>query len=355
VATNLQDLRQQSGTAVAEKKPNLVVEALAKSANAMKAVLPKHLTPERMSRMALGVLRTNNSLRKAAEANPASFAHAVVMAGQLGLEIGAFGEAHLVPFGDEITLIPGYQGLVKLAKNTGLVIDIYAHEVRENDKFELTYGLDRTLKHTPLSKGGFPASDDERGPIVGFYAVAVLKDGTRTFWAMSTSDINETRDASRGYQAAKRYKKESPWDTHYEAMGRKTVVRALCNWLPKSAEVRAAIDMDYALDQGRHVKTLDADFTVETTEAEAEDPPKVTDKSKKEDPPPADDPHAGEERAPTLDELKDLVAEGRMADAREVCPPELKDALEAMITSRTNATKQAAPKQAAQQQRDPFE
>jgi len=356
LATDLEALRGKQ--AVVEKKANPVVDALAKSTNALRSVLPKHITPERMSRMALGILRTNASLARVAEANPASFAHAVVMAGQLGLEIGSFGEAHLVPFGNEITLIPGYQGLVKLVKNTGLVIDIYAHEVREKDDFELTYGLARDLKHKPMSKGGFPCSDEERGEIVGFYSVAVLKDGTRTFWAMSRSDVDATRDASRGYQASKKYKKESPWDTHYEAMGRKTVVRALCNWLPKSAEARAALEMDYALDAGRRIKTLDADFTVEAEEPEPEPEPKQIESQAvtgaaaetKKEAAAAEPPEEG--GAPTLEDLTAMVKAGDIEDARAICPAELSGALEGVIKSWT-APKKEQPHRPAR--RDGFD
>jgi len=263
--------RLKAGEIAKQELPkNPVAAALLKAQSAMKAVLPKHITPERMSRMALGILRTNNSLAAAAKKNPDSFAHAVVQAGQFGLEIGAFGEAHLVPFGDEVTLIPGYQGLVKLAKNSGHVIDIYAHEVREHDKFKLVYGLSRDLQHEPLAERGFPASPEKRGEIVGVYAVAIYRDQTRTFWALSLADVLKTRDDSRGYKAAKARRKEHPWDTHFEAMARKTAVRALCNWLPKSPEMSAALAFDHAHDRGNRV-IMDVDYTIDETPIAGED------------------------------------------------------------------------------------
>lgn len=263
-----------TGTALDKKDGNPIIAALAKANNAMKAVLPKHLTPEKMSRLALSVLRTNRTLAATAQGNPESFVAAVMTAGQLGLEIGIFGEAHLVPFGSEIACIPGYQGLMKLARNSRMVVDIYAHEVRKNDKFEMAYGLQRGLKHEPLTtaqataapgsaptSGGFPASDEQRGDIVGFYAVAELANGSRTFFAVSLAEAHKTRDASRGYQAAKKYKKDHPWDTHFEAMGRKTAIRRLCNTLPKSPELAAALAIDNAHDRGV-TAAIDADFTV---------------------------------------------------------------------------------------------
>jgi recombination protein RecT len=209
--------------------------------------LPKHMSPDRMVRIALTAFRMNPKL---AQTDPRSVFAAVIQSSQLGLEVGLMGEAHLVPFGSQCQLIPGYQGLMKLARNSGIVQDIYGHEVRVNDKFDIVLGLNRTLVHEPLKKSGFPSSDEERGTIVGFYAVAVFKDGTRTFHAMSKEQIEQVRDNSRGYQMAKKYGKESPWDTHFIPMGLKTVIRRLCNLLPKSPELAMALAMDDVNERG---------------------------------------------------------------------------------------------------------
>ena len=96
--------------------------------------LPKHINPDRMARIALTAFRMTPKL---AECDPRSIFAAVIQASQLGLEVGLMGEAYLVPFGDQCQLIPGYTGLMKLARQSGLVQDIYAHEVRVNDKFTL--------------------------------------------------------------------------------------------------------------------------------------------------------------------------------------------------------------------------
>lgn len=210
--------------------------------------LPKHINPDRMARIALTAFRMSPSLAKC---QPASIFAAVIQSSQLGLEVGLMGEAHLVPFGDQCQLIPGYQGLMKLARQSGLVVDIYAHEVRENDTFDVVLGLDRSLIHQPLKKNGFPASDAERGEIVGFYAVAKFKDGSNTFVAMSRFDVEKIRDNSRGYQAAKRYKKESLWDTDFLSMGLKTVIRRLIKFLPKSPELATAMALDAVAENGK--------------------------------------------------------------------------------------------------------
>ncbi|WP_126448368.1 recombinase RecT [Sulfuricystis multivorans] len=226
--------------------------------------LPKHINPDRMARIALTAFRMTPKL---GECDPRSVFAAVIQSSQLGLEVGLMGEAHLVPFGDQCQLIPGYTGLMKLARQSGLVQDIYAHEVRVNDKFTLKLGLERVLEHKPLTgPGGFPASDEERGEVVGFYAVAVFKDGSRTFVAMSRKEVERIRDNSRGYQAAKRFKKESVWDSDFVAMGLKTVIRRLCKFLPKSPELATALALDAVAENGK-AQNLDVKEVVEGTYA----------------------------------------------------------------------------------------
>ena len=211
--------------------------------------LPKHINPDRMARIALTAFRMTPKL---GECDPRSVFAAVIQSSQMGLEVGLMGEAHLVPFGNQCQLIPGYTGLMKLARQSGLVQDIYAHEVRVNDNFTLKLGMERSLDHDPLTTlGGFPAADDERGDVAGFYAVAVFKDGSRTFVAMGRKEIEKIRDNSRGYQSAKRYKKESVWDSDFTAMGLKTAIRRLCKYLPKSPELASALALDAVAEQGK--------------------------------------------------------------------------------------------------------
>ena len=209
--------------------------------------LPKHLSAERMVRVALSAYRLQPKL---ADCHPQSVFAAVIQAAQLGLELG-MGEAYLVPFKRECQLISGYQGLMKLARNTGQVQDFYAYEVRANDAFEVVLGLERNLYHEPLKEHGFPASDEQRGPIVGFYAVAVLKDGSRSFQAMSRAQVEAVRDHALGYQAAKANHKESLWDTDFLSMGLKTVIRRLCKYLPRSPELATALLLDTLAEQGK--------------------------------------------------------------------------------------------------------
>ncbi len=50
--------------------------------------------------------------------------------------------------------------------------------------------------------------------------------------------------AVKGYQASKKYNKESLWDTDFTSMGLKTAIRRLCKYLPKSPELATALVID---------------------------------------------------------------------------------------------------------------
>ena len=152
----------------------------------------------------------------------------------------------MLPGGD------GLQGGRGLARRSGQIVSIAAHEVCENDKFELVYGLDEKLLHTP--------SLGARGDILGFYAVAKLKDGGHCFEFMSRLQVEEIQAA-----ADKKNKYPSKvWQEHFTEMGRKTVIRRLAKYLPLSIEFQTAAALDGMADGGKdqHLDTLDGDFAI---------------------------------------------------------------------------------------------
>jgi len=244
--------RHQQQGAVARRPASDFPALLELSKNEIARALPKHLNPDRMARIALTAFRKNEALGKC---DPMSVLAAIVQSSQLGLEVGMNGEAHLVPYKGECQLIPGYLGLMKLARQSGFVSDIYAHEVRAKDRFKLKLGIERLLEHELMSlPGGFPVSEDARGQVVGFYAVAVLKDGSRTFEVMSLQEVERIRDGSNGYKSAKANNRQSAWDTDFVPMGLKTILRRLCKYLPKSTELATALALDSVAEAGQSQK-----------------------------------------------------------------------------------------------------
>lgn len=195
---------------------------LQKNLDKLAEVLPSYLDPHRMQRLAVSVFRKNPAL---ARCKPASFVSAIMECGQLGLEPGLLNEASLVPYGDECTLVTGYKGLMKCAMRSGEINSIRVEEVKEADTFEEVLGSDPKLVHIP-GKG-------KRGEVTHYYAIARMKMGDPIWRVMTREDIEEHRDQyAKGLN-----RKDSAWNTNFDAMAKKTVIRQLCKYLPASVEL----------------------------------------------------------------------------------------------------------------------
>lgn len=245
--TNLAQLKQTSKMVARDAGIGNVKAFFEAQKSTLSAVLPKHVSPDRMLKIALGALRTTPKLMNC---SVESLMGAVVHCSQLGLEPNTpLGHAYLIPFENrsrgvtEVQIVLGYKGLVDLARRSGQIVSIAAHEVCENDEFEFSYGLEETLVHKP-------AMGKPRGAVVAFYAVAKLVGGGHAFEVMSAEQINEIRDASQNYKFA-RDKAKTVWGQHYAEMGRKTVLRRLVKYLPVSIELAQAATLDEVSSAGR--------------------------------------------------------------------------------------------------------
>jgi recombination protein RecT len=243
----------------AARAVNPAVTALTSAMAGIASVLPKHITADRMSKIALGCLRTNRKLYDAAKRNPSSFVNAIMSASRLGLEPGI--DAHLIPYENrkantvEIQMIPDWRGLLALARRSGMVTSISIQLVHQHDEFELELGLAEKLVHKPLIHG-------DRGPVILGYAVARFSDGSHHVEWMSTSSINAIRDASQNYRTAVKYNRnDNPWQQHWDEMARKTIARRISKYLPRSIEIINAETLIDAADQGK-AAAFDGAFVV---------------------------------------------------------------------------------------------
>lgn len=206
---------------------------------AIAQAIPRHMTPERLLRIATTSIRQNPKLKVC---TPQSLLGAVMQCAQLGLEPSILGHAYLVPYKnkkkegervwyeDECQFQIGYKGLIELARRTGQISSIMAHGVHENDEFEYEYGINDKLRHVP--------TDGDRGPITKYYAVAKFKDGGYAFMVMSKRDIEIHRDK---FSKTSKY---GPWVDHFDEMAKKTVLKALMKYMPISVEFQKAVDQD---------------------------------------------------------------------------------------------------------------
>jgi recombination protein RecT len=230
-------------SAVTQNARNMTLPQLLESYKGQIAMaLPKHMTPERMIRVAITAVNTTPGLQKC---TPLSVAGCIVQASILGLEPSSvLGEAYLVPYGNQCQLIPGYQGLLKLVRNSGELIMVNAQVVRANDKFDFEDGLDPYLIHKRAA--------GDRGEVTDYWAGAVLKGGGKQFVVMTKSEAQE-----HGKKYSKTFN-NGPWKTEFDQMSLKTCLRKLCKLMPKSIEAQIAV----ALDE-RHEAGLHQQFTVD--------------------------------------------------------------------------------------------
>lgn len=225
---------QNKETTVVEKKPKTIFDVIQAGAKQFATALPKHINTDRFVRIAITTIRQNPKL---AQCSQESLLGALMVSAQLGLEPGTLGQCYLIPFENkrmgtvECQFQIGYKGLIELLRRSGQLSDIYSYTVYENDDFNIEYGLSRTLTHKP--------NFDERGEIKGFYAVAILKDGTKAFEYMTKEEIVKHEEKYR-----KGSYKNDVWNKNFEEMAQKTVVKKLLKWLPVSVEFLDMINKD---------------------------------------------------------------------------------------------------------------
>lgn len=204
-------------------------QLLTKMGGQIQKALPSMVSSERFQRVALTAFSNNTKLQ---QCDPMSFIAAMMQSAQLGLEPNTpLGQAYLIPYGKQVQFQIGYKGLLELAQRSGKIKTLYAHEVRENDTFDIDYGLNQTLTHKPLLKG-------DRGEVIGYYAVYHLDTGGNSFIFMTKDEVLEH---------AKRFSKtynSGPWQTDFDTMAKKTVIKQLLKYAPLSIELQKATSMD---------------------------------------------------------------------------------------------------------------
>ena len=219
--------------------------------------LPKHLSPERIIRIALTAVSKTPALL---ECSQNSLLGAIIQSSQLGLEPdGALGEAYIIPYYNGKTKMKeaqfqvGYRGLIALSRRSGEIISINANAVREGDEFDYQFGTEEFLRHKPC---------ENRGKIKYVYAYSKLKDGGHCFIVMSKLEIDKIRAISKASNSG-------PWTNHYEEMAKKTAIKRLSKLLPMSIEYREAVSSDDKIHDLSGSPEIDMDVSpIHMTEAE---------------------------------------------------------------------------------------
>lgn len=279
-----------------------VRQVIDRQSSAFAAVLPANVDPDRWSRITLSAVKGTPKLMEAfgTEQGQVSVLLAAMNCAAVGLEPNTpLQEAWITPRKNkgvmEGQLVIGYRGLLKLARQSGEIAEVYAEVVRDGDEFHYERNLDRDiLRHVPN-----PDAPEDEESLRYAYAVVRYTNGGRDFVVMSRSQIHRRRAVADSwrFESSRPY---SPWTMWPDEQWRKTALKALAKRMPLSAEAHQADHVDDArleLSNGGveviHVQNnpageLAAPAGVDPDTGEVDDVPEATADHEPEDPPERD-------------------------------------------------------------------
>lgn len=212
----------------------------------LERALDKTMSSERFASLVMTVMRASPNLNLC---NPMSVLAAAVQAAQLHLEPGPMAECYIVPWEDRrkqqgspdrwlAQFMLGYRGVVALAHRAGVAAAAYP--VYSNDEFDFGRGTGDQdfLHHKPALR--------DRGELDAYYGIGKWFVGDHrenAYEVMSYEAVLEHRDK---YAKAKdsQGRLRGPWKDNEDPMCRKTLIRQVSPWLPKSVELRYGIAAD---------------------------------------------------------------------------------------------------------------
>ena len=229
-------------TELAIINPMTIGKELQKYKSQMEAALPRHITADRMARIALTSLRVNPKL---CNCTRESFFGSLMASAQLGLEPGINGQCYLIPYGTTCTLVPGWKGFMELLSRTGRA-SAWTNAVYDGDEFDYEYGDKPFVHHKPGKWAGKEAA------LKFTYAVGRQKEAE---WP-----VIEVWDIDKVW--AHRNKQNKVGERHYsyahpEMYARKIPLLQVLKYLPSSIELANASALDVTASEGRQALTID--------------------------------------------------------------------------------------------------
>lgn len=221
-------------------KPNSVKEFsnfMDKMKGQMALALPKHMTADRMARLALTAFSTTPALQ---QCSPHSIAASIMTASTLGLEPGVNGQGYLIPYKGTCTFVPGWKGLVDIANRSGRV-SVWTGAVFEGDEFDYALGDNPFVKHRP-------ADEDDPSKLTHVYAIGKVNG--------STCPVIEVWTINKVKKHRDKYNKVG--NKHYsfrdfEMYARKVPLLQVLKYMPASIELNNAVAAANAAEQGREL------------------------------------------------------------------------------------------------------
>lgn len=128
--------------------------------------------------------------------------------------------------------IIGYQGFIKLTLRSEFVSNVQAFLVRKGDQFSYGANAERDMFYDWV-----PQDFEETRDWIGVVATAKMRAGGTTWVYLTRTQVMDRRPS---------YWASTPWKTNEDEMVKKTAVRALAKFLPKSTDLGRALEADEA-------------------------------------------------------------------------------------------------------------
>lgn len=213
----------------------------------MALALPKHLTADRMARLAVTAFSSTPKLQ---ECEPKTIVASIMTAATLGLEIGVDGQGFLVPYGRTCQFVPGWKGLVDLVSRSGRAT-VWTGAVFEGDEFDYALGDSPFIRHRP-------GEENDPDKITHVYAVGRVNGSEYPVIEVWTiRKVWKHRDKYNKV-GAKHYSFRDP-----EMYARKVPLLQVLKYMPKSIELQNAMAIANAADNGHHA-VIDGNFVTVT-------------------------------------------------------------------------------------------
>lgn len=238
--------------------PASPVAAFSKTLDRMKPqmalALPKHMSADRMARLALTAFSTNKDLQAC---RTESILASLMTATQLGLEPGINGQGYLIPYKGTCTFVPGWKGLVDLVSRAGRAT-VWTGAVYEGDHFDYQLGDEPFCRHKPGDGGG---------EFQYVYAIGRVKDAQMPVIEVWTRGKVQKHLAQYNKVGSRHYALSS--ESNFEMYARKVALLQVLKYMPSSIELANAITVSHAAEAGQGA-VIEGDFV--TVAPESVDP-----------------------------------------------------------------------------------
>ena len=226
----------------------------------MALALPKHMSADRMARLALTAFSTSKALQNC---RTDSILSSLMTATQLGLEPGINGQGYLIAYKDTCTFVPGWKGLVDLVARAGRAT-VWTGAVFQGDQFDYQLGNEPFCRHKP---------GDSDGNFTHVYAIGRVKDAQMPVievWTRGkvTKHLNQYNKVGGKHYALAN-------ENNFEMYARKVALLQVLKYMPASIELANAITVSHAAEAGRGV-TIDGDFVTINSESIDQDTGEIT-------------------------------------------------------------------------------